>query len=93
MKEDKIQELLQSIFKLKYNWKGSTDNYTSDVVHKDGRLNIEEIIRKFLNENHDEKLGVLEAKVFVYENIISNSNFAPMIENKKQCSQDNTTEK
>lgn len=93
MKEDKIQELLQSIFKLKYNWKGSADNYTSDVVHKDGRLNIEEIIRKFLNENHDEKLGVLEAKVFVYENIISNSNFAPMIENKKQCLQDNTTEK
>lgn len=79
MTEEKIQELLQSLFKLKYNWKTSGDSYTSDVVNKEGRLIVEEIVRKFLNENHDEKLGVLEAKVFMYEQIIAKSTFAPMI--------------
>lgn len=83
MTEDKIQELLQSLFKLKYNWKGSGDSYTSDVVNKEGRLVVEEIVRKFLNENNDEKLGVLEAKVFMYEQIISKSTFAPMLDKSK----------
>jgi len=80
MTENKIQELLQTLFKLKYNWKSSGDSYISDVVSKEGRLVVEEVIRKFLNDNHDEKLGVLEAKIFMYEQIISKSNFGPMIE-------------
>lgn len=80
MKEEKIQELLQCLFKLKYNWKSSNDSYTSDVINKGSRGLVEEVLRKFLNDNHDEKLGVLEAKVFMYEQIISKSNFAPMLE-------------
>lgn len=88
MKEYQIQELLKALFKLQYDWSSSGDRYKSDVINKEGRLNVEEIIRKFLNDNHDEKLGVLEAKVFVYENIISNSNFAPII--KDQLNQTTT---
>lgn len=83
MKEEKIQELFENIFSLKYNWSGSSgDNYTSDVIRKEGRNNVENIIRSFLLDNRDEKLGTLEAKVFMYEQIISKSNFAPMIEVK-----------
>jgi hypothetical protein len=83
MKEEKIQELLKSLYNLKYDWESSGSRYKSDVVREEGRNNVEEIIRKFLNDNHDERLGVLEAKVFVYENIISNSNFAPMLKDKE----------
>lgn len=89
MKEEKIQELLQSLFKLKYNWKSSGDSYTSDVVNKEGRLVIEEVIRKFLNDNNDERLGVLEAKVFMYEQIISKSTFAPMLDKSNLIKSDN----
>ena len=80
MREEQIKELLNSLFALKYNWKGESSNYTSDVVNKEGRNNVENIIRSFLLDNRDEKLGVLEAKVFMYEQIISKSNFSPMLE-------------
>jgi hypothetical protein len=79
MSEQKIQELLKSLFLLKYNWKSNRDNYTSDVINKEGKSNVENIIRSFLLDNRDEKLGVLEAKVKFYEEIISKSNFAPML--------------
>ena len=79
MSEEKIQELLKSLFLLKYNWKSDRDNYTSDVINKEGKSNVENIIRSFLLDNRDEKLGVLEAKVFVYEEMIAKSTFAPML--------------
>lgn len=79
MKEEQIKELLNDLFALKYNWKSDRDSYTSDVINKEGKNNVESIIRGFLLNNRDEKLGVLEAKVFMYEQIISKSNFAPMI--------------
>jgi len=83
MKEEKIQELFKALYSLKYNWTSGSSNYTSDVVNKEGKSNVENIIRSFLLDNRDEKLGVLEAKVFMYEQIISKSNFAPMIEIKE----------
>ena len=83
MIEEQIKELLNNLFSLKYNWKGSGCNYISDVINKEGKSNVESIIRSFLLDNRDEKLGVLEAKVFMYEQIISKSNFAPMLEIKK----------
>jgi hypothetical protein len=79
MSEEKIQELLKSLFLLKYNWKSDRENYTSDVINKEGKSNVENIIRSFLLDNRDEKLGVLEAKVFVYEEMIAKSTFAAML--------------
>lgn len=84
MSEEKIQELLESLFSLKYNWKSDTHNYTSDVVNKEGKSNVETIIRSFLLDNRDEKLGILEAKVFVYEEMINKSTFAPMMVKKEK---------
>jgi hypothetical protein len=80
MNEQKIQYLLTALFNLKYDWKSSGSSYKSEVINKDGKLVVEDIIRKFLLDNRDEKQGVLEAKVFMYEQIISKSNFAPMLE-------------
>ncbi|MES2240464.1 MAG: hypothetical protein V4497_09435 [Bacteroidota bacterium] len=82
MKEEQITELLKRLFALTYNWKSDSSSYTSEVIKKEGRHNVENIVRSFLLDNRDEKLGVLEAKVFMYEQIISKSNFAPMIEIK-----------
>ena len=84
MKEEKIKDLLSSLFALRYNWKGESDNYTSEVINKEGKSNVESIIRSFLLDNRDEKIGTLEAKVFMYEQIISKSNFAPMIKSENE---------
>lgn len=86
MNEAKINELLDSLFKLKYDWKSSGSSYTSDVVNKEGRIVVEQIIRKFLLEDRDEKNGILEAKIFMYEEIISKSNFAPLLPQSKKAS-------
>ena len=83
MEENKLQELLKTLFSLKYNWRGDSSNYTSDVVNKEGRLAVEQVIRQNLLDNRDEKLGVLEAKVFVYEEMIAKSTFAPMLVTKE----------
>jgi len=80
MNEQKIQELLTALFNLKYDWKTESSHYKSEVINKEGKLNVETIIRGFLLDNRDEKQGILEGKVFMYEQIIAKSNFAPMLE-------------
>ena len=83
--EQKLEKLLETLFDLKYEWSTSGDRttYTSDVIHKDNRLTVQEIIRKFVNENRDNEFGILRAKVFMYEEIISKSNFAPLVASVK----------
>lgn len=85
MNEAKLKQLLNSLFELKYDWKSSGSIYTSDVVSKQGRIVVEQIIRKFLLEDRDEKNGILEAKIFMYEEIISKSNFAPLLPESKKA--------
>ena len=91
MKEEQIKELINSLFALRYNWKSDSSNYTSEVVNKEGRSSVESIIRSFLLDNRDEKLGILEAKVFMYEQIISKSNFAPMLETPERTTTTETS--
>lgn len=79
MKEEKIKELLKSLFDLQYNWSSSGSSYKSAVINKEGRHNVENIIRKFILEGHDSKVGELEAKCFAYEQMIAKSTFAPML--------------
>jgi len=79
MKEEKIQELLKDLYNLKYVLKGNFDTYDAPVIQKDGKDKVESLIRSFLLDNRDETIATLEAKVFTYERIISNSNFAPML--------------
>lgn len=86
MDNDKINNLLKDLRSLKYNWRSGSDHYTSDVVNKEGIDRVEQIIRSFLLDNRDDEhvamraeIATLEAKVFMYEQIISKSNFSPMI--------------
>lgn len=80
MKEDEINEFLKEIFnkKITQSYSGGS-SYQVDIINKDGRAIIEAAFRNLLLDNRDEKIGILQAKVFTYERIISNSNFAPMV--------------
>ena len=78
MNEESIRELLDRLFGLTY--RSEYGNYDLPVIGGQHRTEIEHIVRQWALDNHDSKVGTLEAKVFAYEKIISNSNFAPMIQ-------------
>lgn len=82
MKEEDIKKLIDALFKYKFKKKyySGSDSYDCFAIDEQTRSAIEGIIRSHLLENRDERIGILEAKVFMYEEIISKSNFAPMIE-------------
>lgn len=87
MDNEKIVQLMNELSRLRYNWNGSSgDSYNSKVINKEGIDRVEQVIRQFLLDNRDNeflelkgKISSLEAKVFMYEQIISKSNFAPML--------------
>ena len=86
MGEEKIQELLKKLFSLEYTFKGVHGDYSRNIIDKECVITVENFLRNYFINNKDEelsilkhKLGFLEAKVFAYEKIISNSNFAPFV--------------
>jgi len=76
-----LEELLEQLKGLTYKSEifGKTENF--DVITQSEFDKVENLIRQFALDNHDEQLGLLQAKVYAYEKIIANSNFAPMIAN------------
>lgn len=87
MNEDKINELLDNLFNktITKTYSSSSDSYEVKIIEEEGRAIVEQIIRQYLNENREERIGVLEAKVYAYEKMIANSNFAPILENDKEA--------
>lgn len=83
MSEDKIQSLLDDLFKKKFikSYSHSSDTYNTLVIDEQARNMTEDLIRNHLKHFNEERMGILEAKVFMYEQIISKSNFAPMLDN------------
>lgn len=81
MKEEKIQKLLNDLFSKTFTktWSHSDDSYNEYAVEEQARTMVEDIIRNHLADDREEKIGVLEAKVFMYEEIIKKSTFAPML--------------
>lgn len=77
MDEKAIQDLLHRLFMLKY--RSEYTNGILDVISRDNQDRVEQVIRQWVLEQNDARLAALEAKCFAYEQIISNSNFAPMI--------------
>ena len=81
MTDLKLEELMRSLFDAKitkvYSYDKST--YRTFAIEEQGRTIIEQIIRSFLLDNRNEQLGILQAKVFMYEEIIAKSTFAPML--------------
>ena len=82
MNEESIRELLDRLFGLTYRSDCGFSSYCDlPVIGEKHRTEIEHIVRQWALDAHDRRVGTLEAKVFAYEQIISNSNFAPMIQN------------
>ncbi len=80
MNEELIQRLLTNLFDVKYR----SENYNFDAIRSESRTVIEQIIRQHILDYRDEKLGILQAKVFVYEEMIAKSTFAPMLIPKEE---------
>ena len=74
-----LEELLYELKSLKYTSTVLGSRSTFDVINKESFDRVEVLIRQYALDNHDEQLGLLQAKVYAYEQIIANSNFAPMI--------------
>ena len=84
MEEQKIQEFI-----------GKSNRFTMTKKHLDLHSNAisetkvqvisfeEKQLRDFLIDNRDEEIAILKVKIFTYEQIISNSNFAPIIKFKE----------
>ena len=54
------------------------------IPGEQNRKDVEAFIRKhFFESESSKRIAILEAKVFAYEQIISKSNFAPMIKTVK----------
>ena len=77
---NQIDKLVKELCNKKVKYK-SYDGSMSEttLIEKNNETILEQIIRQHLLDNRDEKLGVLEAKVFVYEEMIAKSTFAPML--------------
>ena len=84
-----IDNLMERLMRLTYRNKGDKyDFYIISDSHKDKVFN--EIMSWYKEQNVNNeiieckrKIAELEAKVYAYENIIANSNFAPIISNEK----------
>ena len=83
-----LDEIMDAIGRATYRGKG--DKYEHLIVYGSENLSVlRTVIEKVIWE-HEEKnkkceveIAKLSAKVFAYEAIIANSNFAPMLRNQK----------
>ncbi len=84
MEAYKIEKLVKELCSKKVKYK-SYDGSMSEttLIERNNETVLEQIIRQHILDNRDEKLGILEAKVFVYEEMIAKSTFAPMIVEKE----------
>jgi hypothetical protein len=77
MKEQEIRDLLEEL-KLSKTGIGWT------IKGDEALVTIEKVLRKHLGESKTMRnIAILESKIFVYEEIISKSNFAPIIKKVK----------
>ena len=79
-----IEELLQKLQDLKRpsEFLGKTEYFS--VIDREHFGEVETLIRQFALDNHDAEMGELKAKVYAYEQIIANSNFAPILVKPKE---------
>ncbi len=70
-----LEELLQKLKELKRpsNLLGKTEYFP--VISSEHFQEVEVLIRQYALDNHDTERGILQAKVYAYEQIIANSNF------------------
>ena len=74
-----IEKLMEDLKKLKRPTELFGRTEYLPVIGAEYLPDVEMIIRQHLLDEHDKEIGELKAKVYAYERIIANSNFAPMI--------------
>lgn len=81
MSEEQIKKLMSDLLNATYYSNGDTYH----IIHtRNGQAEkVESLLRKHLLDCHDKELGELKAKVYAYEKIIANSNFAPFLQSKE----------
>lgn len=88
-----LDNLVSKLMSLKYEDKGySGGTYQYDVISKKHtdmvKTAIVEWYDMYFGSEYARKIGELEAKVYTYEQIIANSNFAPMISRENEVRSD-----
>ena len=74
-----IEKLMKDLKKLKRPIESFGRTEYLPVIGVDYLSDVERVIRQHLLDEHDKEIGELKAKVYAYEQIIANSNFAPII--------------
>ena len=78
-----IEKLMEDLKKLKRPTEMLGRTHYLPVIGAEYLPDVEMVIRQHLLDEHDKEIGELKAKVYAYEKIIANSNFAPMIIKEK----------
>lgn len=98
-----LEELFEKLKNLTYESAGySGTTFHFKVIEIKEFHQVELLIRKYLSEKHDaevnelkaklDEMGELKAKVYAYEAIIANSNFAPVLQAKTHNEVENGSE-
>lgn len=88
-----IEELLRDLFKATY--RSESDRFDFEIIGDRHKAKIETVVRLWASRqnlsNLNVKIATLEAKVFAYEAIISNSNFNAILktEETSKCFSEN----
>ena len=83
-----LDELLTQLKGLKYTCKLFGESEQLNVIQPSEFYQVENLIRQFALDNHDKQIGVLKAKVYTYEQVISKSTFAPLFNFKEDTNND-----
>lgn len=78
--DDLLQELKVLRTKKRYS---DGSSYMIDAIDSDSFGLVENLIREFLLDHHDNEIGEMQGKIFAYEQIIKKSNFAPFVDNSQ----------
>ena len=83
-----IDNLIERLLSLKY--KNESEQFEYHVIGSRHRALVSNEVRKWFEEQNikatidiQTKIAELEAKVYAYEKIIANSNFAPILDSEK----------
>lgn len=74
-----IEKLMKDLKNLKRPIESFGRTEYLPVIGVDYLPDVERVIRQHLLDEHDKEVGELKAKVYAYEQIIANSNFAPIV--------------
>jgi len=84
MNGQQIEKLVKELVKKEVDYRSYDGKMSkTSLIERGSETILEQIIRQHILDNRDEKIGALEAKVFVYEEMINKSTFAPMLVEKE----------